>query len=261
MSSATFADGVSSIELTGVEVARIGDLAEQALERALARPRAREVRGAIRWTPGATLLHRRIVEHLADGVMISKTGPWHLADIGANTFAQSHPSAVALTRLYDTDRGWIEGGDRNWLADHYQALLDAGITRPLMAGRYAGALQLGAVTLPSDPREGWEEVIAWLRAGDRPVVTTVSVNERTFPDDRLAAEAGLWAIVEDGEADDERWFNDLSETERWDISLAALRALEATWPRRWCDENFARPALTVDLLIQHAAQVRLVPYP
>lgn len=261
MSYARFADSESSIDLTGAEVQYIGYLSEQALECALAAPSATALRERIGWIPGTSTLNgRRIVQQLDNGVMVGLYGPWHLFDVGANTFAQSHPSAVALTRLYASSCGWIEGDDRGWLADHYQALLDAGIARPLMGGAHQEPLRIGHHVLPPPSDAGWEEVITWLRAGDRPVVTYLSVNEARFPDEQLAVEAGLWQ-PEDDEVDERRWDNELDEAERWELGIRALRALEDKRRRRWTPEHFAQTRLTVDMLIQHVHDVRLAPYP
>lgn len=258
MSYAQFADGESAIDLTGVEVRNIGHLAEQALEHALAEPEALELCDRLAWKPGASTLNgRRIVERLDNGLMIGARGPWHLFDVGANTFAQSHPSAIALTRLFASDRGWVEGDDRSWLADHYQALLDVGITRPLMGGAHQEPLKIGHHVLPPPSDAGWEEVIAWLRSGDQPVVTHLSVNEHYFPDEDLAVQAGL-REPEDADVDERRWNHELDAGERWELGIRALRALEDTHRRQWNRENFALPRLTVELLIQHVADVRLV---
>lgn len=262
MSHATFADRSSSIQLTGIEVRNIGHLAEAALTEALSTQEAAPVRRALGWTPETsmyTFLNRPQAKF-----MIGDKGPWNLFTVALTTLVERFPCAISLVRLYEDDLGWVEGTDRGWLADYYQQCLDAGVARRLAGDAHQGPLDLGAGrVLPPGDRAGWEEVIEWLRAGDEPVVTTLSLGGPSyFPNDQLAVEAGTWeppAAPDDEdeeEGDEEDPWDELEHAQQWDLSISALRILEPRRPRRWTPEDFAQPMLTVGHLIEFADHIQ-----
>jgi hypothetical protein len=261
MSHATFADRSSSIELTGIEVRNIGHLAEAALTEALSTQEAAPVRRAFGWTPETSMY--TFLNRPAAKFMIGDKGPWNLFTVALTTLVERFPCAISLVRLYEDDLGWVEGADRGWLADYYQQCLDAGVARRLAGDVHQGPLDLGAGrVLPPGDRAGWEEVIEWLRSGDEPVVTTLSLGgPNYFPNDRLAVEAGTWQLPDtpdddEEEGDEDDPWDELEHAQQWDLSISALRILEPRRPRRWTPEDFAQPMLTVDHLIQLADQVR-----
>jgi hypothetical protein len=261
MSHATFATRSDSIQLTGVEVRNIGHLAEAALTEALSTQEAAPVRRAFGWTPETPMY--TFLNRPAAKFMIGDKGPWNLFNVALTTLVERFPCAISLVRLYEDDLGWVEGADRGWLADYYQQCLDAGVARPMAGDAHQGSLDLGAGrVLPPGTRAGWEEVIEWLRAGDEPVVTTLSLGGPSyFPNDRLAVEAGTWqppAVPGDedqNEEDHDAW-DELEHAQQWDLSISALRILEPRRPRRWTPEDFAQPSLTLAHLTTFAEQIR-----
>ena len=103
---------------------------------------------------------------------------------------------------------WMEGADRAWVAD----IIDR--------GRSTGLYREGA---------GWEQVAAFLRArDDSEVVLSYSVTD-SFPDAGLVVGEGVLELPDDpdypGEKDWDHWYR-LSEDERWDLGVAALRKQE-----------------------------------
>jgi hypothetical protein len=96
---------------------------------------------------------------------------------------------------------WVEGPDRAWLADVIQQGLDAGLCRDGM---------------------GWDKVQELLRSGaEHPVVTSYSVTDG-FPNQYVAG----WVGPRDDEGEplnEDAWYDDHTDDERWDLAMAGLR--------------------------------------
>lgn len=96
---------------------------------------------------------------------------------------------------------WVEGSDRAWLAGVIQQGLDAGLYRDGM---------------------GWDKVQELLRRGDeQPVVTSYSVTDG-FPNQYVAD----WVGPTDDEGEplnEDAWYDDHTDDERWDLAMAGLR--------------------------------------
>lgn len=96
---------------------------------------------------------------------------------------------------------WVEGPDRAWLADVIQQGLDTGLYRDGM---------------------GWDKVQTLLRSGsEHPVVTSYSVTD-SFPNQYVAG----WVGPQDGEGEplnEDAWYDDNTDDERWDLAMAGLR--------------------------------------
>jgi hypothetical protein len=96
---------------------------------------------------------------------------------------------------------WVEGPDRAWLADVIQQGLDAGLCRDGM---------------------GWDKVQELLRSGsEHPVVTSYSVTDG-FPNQYVAG----WVGPRDDEGEtlnEDAWYDDNTDDERWDLAMAGLR--------------------------------------
>lgn len=103
---------------------------------------------------------------------------------------------------------WWEGKDRAWIA------------KIMEDGRRIGLYR---------DDQGWDEVIDFVkRRDDSPVVTSYSVCDE-FPEAGLVVEQGLLELPDDpnypGEKDWDHWY-ELSNEERWDLGMKALRKQE-----------------------------------
>lgn len=109
-----------------------------------------------------------------------------------------------LTRLHAQCEihAWVDGPNRGWLAEIIEE------------GRRDGLMRADS---------GWESTIEMLRGGEGPVVTSYSVTDQ-FPNAHIAD----WEppVGEDDDEDEPNWdgWCDLPNDERWDLSMAALRA-------------------------------------
>lgn len=122
---------------------------------------------------------------------------------------------------------YVEGTNRNWLADIIERGRKSGIFR-------------------SD--SGWEDVIQHLRErNDEPVVTSYSVCEQ-FPNTSVSE----WKpdkVNDEGDGDWDAYY-DLPQETRWEIGMEALRAkpfMEMT-PDNWRDYHFEDGLTGFDLL-------------
>lgn len=92
---------------------------------------------------------------------------------------------------------YVEGPERAWLAGVIKQGLESGLYRREL---------------------GWEDVITLLEASNvEPVVTSFSVTDG-FPNSYVAG----WTPPEG--AGEDAWYEDLTDDERWDLSIAGLRA-------------------------------------
>lgn len=194
------------------------------------------------------------------------------ANLEANTalVAGSEPVALAAKLgQWGEQHAWVEGPDRAWLADIIQQGLDAAIFRR----------GIWCATQPGGPRDrwadqGWDGVLALLRAGDdQPVVTSYSVCD-SFPNpgiaggDQIVDEGWMpdWAATDNGRADwdemdddvktsyrrehaQELWYEQPDE-QRWQQAMDGLRQ-ERPWARLAPDTltevTFGPPVTVFDL--------------
>lgn len=128
---------------------------------------------------------------------------------------------------------WVEGKNREWLA----SIIDKGFIQGVFRDRLRGY------------SIGWEDVMTLLRsADDSPVVCSYSVCE-SFPNRK-----DLPAFQDqEGEEEDAglyRW-EALSDKERWDLAMLALRANHPTLeldPDAWEDYHFDNGLTAFDLV-------------
>jgi hypothetical protein len=160
------------------------------------------------------------------------------ANIDLNTalIAGSDPVALAAKiHGWCESHCWIEGPDREWLAE----IIDEGVENGLFRRGFWYA------DTPDGPKDkwssqGWEEVLTLLRSrDDEPVVLSYSVSER-FPNEYIAG----WDGPEDS------WY-DLPDAEQWERALTGLRE-QRPWarlaPDTLYDVTFGPPVTVYDLL-------------
>lgn len=110
--------------------------------------------------------------------------------------------------------GYMEGEDRAFIADVIEE------------GRKGRILR---------PDAGWENVIEHLRErDDEPVVTSYSVTE-SFPNPYVVKETGIRHLDCDHKIDE--WY-DLTDKEKWDDAMAAIRKMDEHWFLRWSEDRF-----------------------
>lgn len=151
------------------------------------------------------------------------------SNIELNTALAVGTDVVALAAKI---HGWcethcyIEGVDREWVADIIDEGLSIGIYRQGLwydADYHQTAWERRENTNKKWVEQGWDEVTKLLRSrNDEPVVLSYSVTD-SFPDEMYATD-----FVRTDE-EDERWY-DLSSEERWALALSGLRT-QKPWAR------------------------------
>lgn len=251
--------------LAGGERARIDGLVRDTFREVLRRPHLAGLRQTLR-LDGArpvegfdpdklrllafVLEGEEALEHVdADGAVEQVS----VAGLMANTAVAEVPELQAPVWLHSgcEAHGWVDGPDRAWLADRYAAALEAGIGR--------------------DPAR-WDAVIALLRESSSEPVVTSFYND--FPSQHLVVSSGVWSEIAelataaetDAAAEIElegRW-NDLTDAQRWDLGIRALRATPAgAGEIQWSPAMFATNGIAhehdAEQLVRTAARLRLVP--
>lgn len=223
--------------LSGREVANIQLMAERVLARELARPEYRRLRAELELPPPGTEFYFSQVSWLAgDGEAHRVQGQdVYLFDLAFTLFYQEQAVAGILCWLFDQalGHGWIAAADQQAFAAEIQAALDAGVARAKAADRHQPAAEAAGVTILPGNRDGWEDVIAFLRGAPGDVVTSLSFGNE-FPDHRLAWEAGTWRPgvrdPEDPGEELEILWDQVSAAGQWDLSMRALRTQPS---RQW----------------------------
>lgn len=223
--------------LTGREVHHITALAQDALAAELSLPQYWRLRAELGLPPAdSTFFPSQVLQFMSDGEPHRAAGhDVYLFDLALNTLYLRQPAAGILCWFYDNAlaHGWVADTDREAMAGQIQAALDAGVARANTADRHQPAVKAAAATIPPGTRAGWEEAIAFLRAGPGDVVTSLSVGNE-FPDYRLAWDCGIWrpgvSDPDDPGEELEILWDRVSAAGQWELCMRALRARPAL---RW----------------------------
>ncbi|MGW4528314.1 hypothetical protein [Amycolatopsis sp. NPDC004378] len=258
-------DRPQPLALDGGERARIDGLVRDTFREVLRRPSMAGLRQALRLTgaapvPGFDPDKLRLLGFVFGGEeVLEQVGPGgeveqiSLVGLMANTAVAAVPALQAPVWLHFgcEAHGWVDGPDRAWLADRYADAVEAGIAR-------------------DTPR--WDAVIALLRESATEPVVTSFYND--FPNQHLVVSAGVWpknadlAAASDvaAEVELERRWEALSDRQRWDLGMGALRANPAgAGEIQWSPAVFAANGIAhehdAEQLVRAGAQLRLVPAP
>jgi hypothetical protein len=158
-----------------------------------------------------------------DSVFVHQGQPVAMLDLVLNTVLAVGGDPMCLIARIDGQcelHAYVEGPNREWMADLIQTGLDRGLLRHTVGGTDRAGLPL--VPWPV----GWAEVIQLLRnRDDQPVVTSYAVTD-WFPAERVAMmrdPADLDAYYGDDEDAEESGWGDLSSDEQWTRAMAGLR--------------------------------------
>jgi hypothetical protein len=221
----------ATVHLTGREIRRIAELAQAALVAELSLPGYQRLRGQLELPPvSSRFFESQVLELMADGEPRHIAGcDVDLSGLALNILYQQQPAAGILCWLYGNAlaRGWVADADREAMAGQIQAALDGGAARARAADRYQPAVEVSGFTIPPGNRDGWEDVIAFLRAGTGDIVTSLSIGNE-FPDCRLAWDSGIWRPDipdprQPGEELEILW-DKISAARQWDLCMQALYA-------------------------------------
>lgn len=219
----------ATVHLTGREIRRVGELAQAALVAELSLPGYQRLRDQLDLPPVPSgCFELQVLELIAAGETRHVAGhDVDLSGLALNVLYQQQPSAGILCWLYGNAlaHGWVADAGREAMAGQIQAALDTGAARARAADRYHPAVEVAGFTIPPGNRNGWEDVIAFLRAGPGDVVTSLSIGNE-FPDCRLAWDSGIWrpGIPDPGQAGEELeiLWDTISAARQWDLCMQAL---------------------------------------
>lgn len=267
MSYLAFHTRQDEIRLTGVEVQHIPAQAIEVLVRKLACDygpvrRALGANGSNDLGPHLRYLIGGGIVEIPTGLPQRPTLRVDLFNLALDSWVVRHPEARILAWLYHGcgRHVWVGGPDRNTFADRLQVALDAGLARPDM-GDPTGDIHIGDIVLPGGDRVGWEEVIAWLRAGHDPVITSVSVAD-PWPNRYLPVDAGVWhpdTAEDDDQGDDDDPWDRLDHTTQWNLCWQALTKLQPSRQWRADDDTWWSPYTLdrLDAALRQAEQLAL----
>lgn len=292
MSRVYFHSEHGDAELRGSERAHLALLAdEHALTTLppLTREQARRVAGLIRpdhWlhTPMPTGAWESHLRHGLVGGILGPSFTWRghtleAATVVRNTAIRHGDDTVKLAARLHAQceiHTWVDAANRAWLADIMQTGLDTGVYRRGLDYQAAD----GTVTRRS---QGWEDVIALLRArDDGPVVTSSSFCDQ-FPNRDVAAwelppmpadwaphfanpeHRRVWLRDHPDEAERREWYAEecddwevLPDAEKWRLGMEGLRADADSWleltPDNWETFYFRQDVTLQDLIADDYAE-------